>query len=253
MTETQLKKLIKVCTKSLNESLLSLTREQLRKIIHLGTIHGVSTLDKLQIAKKHRLEVYKFVFRRTRWLLTFEYPNTEDSQWRSPFTHFFQSEGESNEDWLSDFHQALVEELNNFKHWVNSDPPLEPSPWAIKYKIIQDIAKKYPTFERDLTNLIEYVQTLFSKTATSPLNPENYPLFVSLYIVSREYGGPEEGGWYFPFLDHKASLKINNFKEARVGAIKLLREMEWSRVESASILLEKIEGSLQTRERPHYS
>lgn len=55
---------------------------------------------------------------------------------------------------------------------------------------------------------------------------EGKPVYVSLYETSRNYGGPEEGGWWYTSytLDH--SEEFNNLEEARAYADKLRDEIK---------------------------
>jgi len=255
MTEIQLKNLIKACVKTLNEGLGGLNRKELDDMLDLRYIHGVSPLDKLAISKKHRLHIYDFIMRKCRWILNFEYPMEGRSEWATPFRHFFKDEGASYEDWMYDFRRVLFDELNSFKYWRDFDPKqLGENPYWIKnYNTMQSIEKRIPTFERDLTNLLEYVNTFNHKTAVSPLNPDNYPIYVSLYKPSREYGGPEEGGWHYTHNEYVMSIKVNNFKETRVAAVKIIREMPTHAYGDPKIYLEKTPRFLETKERPHYS
>ena len=48
------------------------------------------------------------------------------------------------------------------------------------------------------------------------LPPHNTPLFyVTIYKVTRCYGGPEEGGWTYDRTDHLASRPVRNLQHAQ--------------------------------------
>lgn len=82
----------------------------------------------------------------------------------------------------------------------------------------------------------------------------------SIYFVTREYGGPEEGGWYYDWFEFKKSFK----RSKRAGAISrlanYLNKKEGLRVGLGSVLSkgeyigisEEFSGSLESKERPHY-
>ena len=42
----------------------------------------------------------------------------------------------------------------------------------------------------------------------------NKPIYVSMYEVSRNYGGPEEGGWWYDAYELKSSKKFYDQEEA---------------------------------------
>lgn len=254
MTENQLKGLIKATVKTLKEGLQGLTQKELDDIVNLRYIHGIGTLEKLEFAKKLRLEIYNFVFRKCRWILDYQYPSEKaGGEWVAPFTHFFQSEATGYEDWLSQFQDAVREQLEFIEHWTDHKPkPNDPPHWVERYNLAQQITKRYPTFEQDLRNLLEYVNLQRSKEPQIGWNQENYPLFVSLYSGSREYGGPEEGGWYYTHMQYIESIKVNTYKEARNAVVHLLRNMTRG-FEGTQIILEKTPKSIETRERPHYA
>lgn len=256
MTDNQLKDIIKNCVKSLklNEAFLGLTREELNDVLHLRYINGVGTLERLDFTKKLRLEIYNFVLRKCRWILDFQHPSErQGGHWEAPFTHFFQSEAEGNESWLSDFQDAVKQQFDSFEHWINHDAkPNDPPHWVERYNLAQQIAKKYPTFAQDLKNLFEYISLQRHKEPTVPTNQENYPLYVSLYSESREYGGPEDGGWHYNHMQYIESIKVNSYKEARTASLKLLRDMTRG-FTGTSIYLEKTPRCLETRERPRYA
>lgn len=84
---------------------------------------------------------------------------------------------------------------------------------------------------------------------------------VGAYEVTREYGGPEEGGWWYDHHDHIESLYYQT--EAEKEALKKeLKERygdrEWGRLWSVNgglvitCLTEEVAGEHQTRGKPRY-
>lgn len=254
MTEIQLKAIIKIIAKKLlNEGLQGLTKEELNDIVNLRYIHGVGTLEKLEFSKKLRLEIYNFVLRKCRWILNFQYPFWEGNRWEAPFTHFFQSGALEYEDWLQSFQDEIREQLNWVQTWLKHEKPPENNWYHLKiWETAHQIAKQYPTFEQDLKNLYEFVSLQRHNEPQVGWNDKNYPLFVSLYSSSREYGGPEEGGWHYTHNEYIESIPVKNYKEARKAVVHLLKNMTRG-FEGTQIVLEKTPRSIETRERPHYS
>lgn len=85
-------------------------------------------------------------------------------------------------------------------------------------------------------------------------------VFVSAYAVTRHYGGPEEGGWWYDWYE-----LIQTVPTAPDGADVVRGELE--RVHSSvnvgdrfsvlggatlSVMVEDSPGEFETRERPHY-
>jgi hypothetical protein len=245
----------------INESLHGLTKDELDKIMSLHSIQGISDQDRESKQRELQKIVYVFVMRKCPWILQFTYPPEYGDEWITPFASYFTHDAPSNAaDWLYDFNRVVEDQLKMYQHWINEDPRnLKMAAkynrcWIKRFKLARDIKRKYPTFERDLQNLYEYLQTLFRKTSTSPINPQNYPLYVSLYLISREFGGHEEGGWWYDWWTHNNSIKVNNYKEARVAAVHLLKNSNIGRdFEGVQIILEKEPKSEETKERPHYS
>lgn len=87
-----------------------------------------------------------------------------------------------------------------------------------------------------------------------PTNAGSYPLFVTLYDVTRRMGGHEEGGWWYDSYDQIKSIKVNNYKEGRKAAVALLHSISNADLNGKPlIILEKEEGHLSKREPPSYS
>lgn len=85
-------------------------------------------------------------------------------------------------------------------------------------------------------------------------NPRNYPLFVSAYDVTREYGGGEEGGWYYTAHNLLKSIRTNSPEETRKAAAQLYKVAKFGDLDGQlRIYVERKKGSQQLKERPTYS
>jgi hypothetical protein len=89
-------------------------------------------------------------------------------------------------------------------------------------------------------------------------------IWISIYTITRQYGGPEEGGWWYNWYNHEFALSILNDKEQIAEAVSYLwemaREEEWVEGDIYSVLggqdisirLEEHPGSGRSTERPYY-
>lgn len=64
-----------------------------------------------------------------------------------------------------------------------------------------------------MRNLIEELAEVIRK---HPAFEEATPCFVSLYKIEQQYGGPEEGGWWYDVLEHKGSIPFTTRTDAEV-------------------------------------
>jgi hypothetical protein len=110
--------------------------------------------------------------------------------------------------------------------------------------------------------------------------------FVSIYVVERVYGGPEEGGWWYHWLTLENSIEVNDREQAEQVQDRLLDQIEqnnkdnyWERVKNTANMpqgnspyndtegyipigwgdggerkcfIEETKGSYESKERPHY-
>ena len=94
---------------------------------------------------------------------------------------------------------------------------------------------------------------------TDPLEAETP--WVTAYRVTRHYGGPEEGGWWY---NVKAKLETVGpvWPDGVDGVIKMLTNkyepMKWGNIYSVNggvdvvVLAEEVAGQFETKEHPHF-
>jgi hypothetical protein len=58
------------------------------------------------------------------------------------------------------------------------------------------------------------------------MTKQKKPVYVSLYETSRNYGGAEEGGWYYTHYELKSSKKFYDIEEANAFASRLQDEID---------------------------
>lgn len=91
--------------------------------------------------------------------------------------------------------------------------------------------------------------------------PSAYPCNVTAYLLTKEYGGPEEGGWWWHCYEILESIPVGSREQAEGAAAKLVERhgprhdpQPLSNVNSAGhivIQAENPKGAL-CRPKPHY-
>lgn len=84
-------------------------------------------------------------------------------------------------------------------------------------------------------------------------------VWVNVYTMTRHYGGPEEGGWYYDWLHLEEAHNVS-FKEAQAKLESLKEEHGEGEGDISSVLdghevhiwIEGSRGESQTTERPYY-
>lgn len=263
MTKINKSDIVDIITKCINEGMHwnhRLTKKDLEKIVHINNISGVSEEDKAKVGEQDQKTVYSYIMKRMPWLINYGYQSEVDRTWHAPFAEFFGKET-IHEHWTEYFSSTTERVLSDFTHWIRF--PTEQLKGAAKYnphwikrfKWARETLIKHPTFEKDLTELRNYLWDLNKRSAENPENQKNYPLYVSLYDSQEGYGGPEEGGWNYTHNTLLDSIKVNSYKEVRKATAVLIKRM-YDLVQGAEnprIILEKEEGGEQTKGKPSYS
>ena len=85
--------------------------------------------------------------------------------------------------------------------------------------------------------------------------------FITVYFVTREYGGPEEGGWWYDWYEMRESFDVRDTDEAVAKRLfdaldeYCEPEVPLSSVASRGSLIvfwEQQQGEFASTERPHY-
>lgn len=261
MTKITKPALVNIIKECLNEGMNwthGLKKKDLHKIVNLDTILDVSENDQDQIGKLDQKAIFGFIMKRMPWLINWGYQSEVDKSWYAPFAEYF-GKNTNHSYWTTGFREAVDRVLNDFIYW--SKFPVAQLKgaakfnrhWIKRFKHARETLLQYPTFQKDLTDLKEYLWELDKRSASNPKNQANYPLYVSLYDSSRSYGGSEEGGWDYDNNIFIESIRVNNFKETRRAVAVLLKKMYDVVDDNPRIVLEKEEGSQSTTHKPHYS
>jgi hypothetical protein len=82
-------------------------------------------------------------------------------------------------------------------------------------------------------------------------NEDRYPAFVTAYDITREFGGQEEGGWYYTQYSPIHSVPVSSADEVEGYAKKLYDKFSDSVDGKFRIIVELEKGS-QAVDTPHY-
>lgn len=83
---------------------------------------------------------------------------------------------------------------------------------------------------------------------------------LTLYSVTRCYGGPEEGGWWYDWYEHVRSFRpmkpcrverVQDREDAKMGSREKTRHLS-NGGEDLVWMTEAIPGEFRSTERPHY-
>lgn len=147
------------------------------------------------------------------------------------------------------------ENYSEIHHWLISFVDLaktDPS-----HKNVPDELKNISITDQDIKNIIKISDTyhkLYSLIhhRDDPQNELNYPLYVSLYDITRALGGYEEGGWWYDKYELIDSIQIRTPSELMSTVEKLYEKIGRSFDGKPTIVVEKERGS-QEKEPPQYS
>ncbi len=84
--------------------------------------------------------------------------------------------------------------------------------------------------------------------------------YVSVYSVTREFGGPEEGGWWYDCKNLLATVPADDKTcEAREALLEdWFKDYNWGKLSSVNggekirVYSERKKGEFETKGRPHY-
>ena len=150
---------------------------------------------------------------------------------------------------------AKYENYSSMHHWLMSFIDLaktDPS-----HKNIPDELKNLNITDQDIKNVKKIYDTYYKLYSLihhrdDSHNELNYPLYVSLYDITRSLGGYEEGGWWYDKYELIDTIPIRTPSELIPTAEKLYEKIGRNFNGKPSIVVEKESGS-QEKEPPHYS
>ena len=154
---------------------------------------------------------------------------------------------------------AVGRTIDNFRQWANEKEenvirPGAENWWLDMYKKSQRIIQEFPNVMQDIEKYHKFLEFIADESPENPENQRNYPLYVTLYDVTRALGGREEGGWWYDTPEMVKPLKVTNFAQAEKAAKVLYNEIKSADLDGQPhICIEKRSGSRRLREKPHYS
>jgi hypothetical protein len=168
---------------------------------------------------------------------------------------------------MPDFYKKYKSYID--KNFVQHDDYNEIHVWMLRF---MDLTKTHPTHanvpdelkgtavtDEDIQAL-HHINNMYEKLYSlihhrdDPQNTLNYPLYVSLYDVTRAFGGYEEGGWFYDKYELISSINIKSPSELIPTAEKLYEAIKiGGNIDGKpSIVVEKERGS-QSKAPPIWS
>lgn len=236
-----------------------LSKEDIRDILNIKNINGVSEKTIEEKNKLFQEATYKFIQKNMPWVFNYNFFSELTKEVKYPLHDYF-TNNHGFIYWLDNFGHQIREILGFQKHW--KEFPIEKLKqqakynrhWIHRFKDARRIYKEHPTFEKDLESLLEFLNKLYDYTAENPKNPENYPLYVTFYDITQRLGGHEEGGWWYDSGDVIDSTKVNSYKQMRQVVIRYLRMINQADLNGKpSIELETESGMKANLPPPEYS
>tara|TARA_Y100001970_G_scaffold184237_1_gene224092 strand:- start:157 stop:618 length:462 start_codon:yes stop_codon:yes gene_type:complete len=148
--------------------------------------------------------------------------------------------------------------LNAYTYEGNSMIPLE----TIKYEGMAAPIELHQYLENKYENRENFDILDEDTPAMEPFSPSGPIMYISVYTITRHYGGPEEGGWWYNLCTLRETLPFAYSKKSEDLLRKYLEE-KWEDEHSGDIysvlggsemeiLVEVSPGKHQDTEVPHY-
>ena len=111
----------------------------------------------------------------------------------------------------------------------------------------------YPNVNKDYDKVVR-IDHIISPEYDDEGDPEdqsNYPLYVTLYDISRHLGGHEEGGWWYDVNTMVKSFKVTSYVQAEKAARVLYNQISHADMDGKPrINLERKQGIMDTSTKP---
>lgn len=223
------------------------------KVVELNSIYGVSETNVEEFSRKHLRSVYTYVKKHMPWLSLYD---TETGYYGPDKLDDYIKEESSSA--LTALIDAINRRTKTFEHWAHvTDAEMETlksESWRVeaRQKALA-ILKKYPDAVDQIEKFKQYEQFLNQEDPNNPEYESNYPLYVTLYDLSRHLGGSEEGGWWYDSYDMVNGFRVKSYAEAEKAAKILYNSIPRADLDGQPIIcLEYKKGSRVTTERPDY-
>ena len=208
------------------------------KVVFLNYIDGVSKEEENKFNETYVPQLKQFLKTKLPWLVPYEKYSYDYLSTVDEVTNFIVNAG------------------GHFRYWYKSDLSLDlfrddPELDRERKQKVLDILEMYPDAMSQLDKFNQFLEYVDKDNPTNPENQSNYPLFVSLYDVTRSLGGHEEGGWWYDVDTLVDSKQVNSFKQAENAAKYLYNKLQSYNLNGKPrIILEKRSGSVDTTKDP---
>jgi hypothetical protein len=207
-------------------------------VVRLGVIEGVSKEEENRFNETYTPQLKQYLKQKLPWLVPYEGYSYDYLSTVEEINHFIVNAG------------------SRFRYWYDSDLSLDlfrdnPELDKQRKQKVLDILEMYPDAMSQLDKFNQFLEYVYKDNPTNPENQSNYPLFVSLYDVTRSLGGHEEGGWWYDVDALVESKQVSNFKQAENAAKYLYNKLRSYNLDGKPIIvLEKRSGSVDTTKNP---
>lgn len=155
-------------------------------------------------------------------------------------------------DILRDFEQDIRYWQQYDENYIKQNEKDNPH-WRRRWDRMKAVMKAHPDALDAVGELYKLLEFLYDESPESIHNEANYPLYVTLYDVTRAFGGHHEGGWWYDYNDKIQSYKVKDHAQAEKAAKALFNSIGGADMDGKPlIVLERQPGSLTNNTRPNY-
>ncbi|NDB86040.1 MAG: hypothetical protein EB127_25570, partial [Alphaproteobacteria bacterium] len=174
------------------------------KIVNLNAIHGVTDQTIQKYNTMHAAKLQAYIKQLLPWIQDYSQSNIFEP-------------GQSIDEIIQDFFRSR----DFFLYWANNEADPNQSHQVKRREQALAILEKHPNALQAFDKALQYVDYVSGDSPNDPDNLSNYPLQVSLYDITQQLGGHEEGGWWYEVAQLIKSVKVTNPKQAEAVAKQL--------------------------------
>ena len=213
-----------------------------KKVVH---IDHITIPDKMRddYNNKYSKTVVNYIRKQLPWIFT---------------TSSYYADGLRGTSDVDEMYRIVKDAYDRYRHWINDtgeSSPQDPEHWAVEREKSKKIKAQHPNIDEDFKKFDKFMEDfIWSEAPDNPDNKQNYPLYVSLYDITRNLGGHEEGGWWYVHHSAVKSIEAKSPEQAEKIAKMLYNKIDSLNLDGKPIIiLEKEKGSENTKEAPTYS
>lgn len=226
------------------------------KVVYIDSIQGVDEKAEQEHSQKYTKQLAEYALKHLPWLTEYDsrdpyYGDNVLQKFTYPNNNFT----------LSSLKDTLRHRIDTFKYWAHKsveDTKQIPGQhretwWDEARQKAQNIVQTNPDVFNQIQKLEEYFNYIEDESPFNAQYEGNYPLYVTLYDITRSLGGYEEGGWWYDDYDTIESFRVQNYEQAEKAAKLLYNKSASADLNGQPyITLEREPGKLSQAEPPRY-